>query len=112
MLDWSQLTIAGSALVVLFYMIYWNSKQQERRDTRQAERDSEQSKRYEGLLKKYAGVTTQVISVIGENTAAMIEVRVGSDGIKDAVKSINEFIIQADERLRSGKARFESTGGD
>ena len=75
MIDWTQLTVAVAALFVLFYVVYWNSKQQEKRDTRQAERDTDQAKRYEALLEKYAGVTTQVISAIGEIFAGLHEAR-------------------------------------
>ena len=97
--DWSQLTIAGAALVVLFYTVYWNSKQQEKRDERQALRDSQQAERYESLLEKYAMVTANVLDVVRENTQAMTLME----------KSINElpaFVRQVDERLANGARKF------
>ncbi len=107
MIDWSQVTIGVAALLVLFYSVVWNSKQQEKRDVRQAEHDEAQATRYEGLLEKYAGVTTQVIDVIRENTEAMVLNRVSSDGIKEAVESIKDYIVQMDRRLENGKRKFD-----
>ena len=111
MIDWTQLTVAIAALLVLFYVVYWNARQQEKRDGWQAERDELQAKRYEILLEKYANVTDSVIGVIRENTEAMTEVRVGSDGIKDAVQSINDFVVQVDRRLQNGKRKFDDHEG-
>jgi len=71
MIDWTQLTVAIAALVVLFYILHWNSKQQEKRDERQAIQDGLQAARYEALLEKYTTLTLSVLDVVRENTKAI-----------------------------------------
>ncbi len=68
MIDWTQLTVAIAALVVLFYILNWNGKQQEKRDERQAIQDGLQAERYEALLEKYTTLTLSVLDVVRENT--------------------------------------------
>jgi len=71
MIDWTQLTVAIAALVVLFYIVYWNSKQQGKRDERQAVQDGLQAARYEALLEKYTTLTLSIVDVVRENTRAI-----------------------------------------
>ena len=97
--DWNQLTIAGSTLAVLFYVIFWNSKQQEKRDDRQAERDISYVQRYEDLLLRYANLTTSVLEVVRENTKAVTLVEKGINGLP-------EFVKQVDQRLENGRGKF------
>jgi len=74
MIDWTQLTVAVAALVVLLYVVTWNAKQQEKRDERQERRDTDQAKRYEMLFEKYAQMTASVLEVVNENTKALTRV--------------------------------------
>ncbi len=99
MIDWTQLTVAIAALLVLFYVVFWNSKQQEKRDDRQALHDELQAKRYEDLLGKYAALTTNVLDVVRENTKAVTLVERGINGLP-------EFVRQVDQRLANGQQKF------
>ena len=103
MVDWTQLTIAGAALLCLFYVVKWNSKQQEKRDERQAIHDELQGTRYEALINNYISVTEKVLDVVGQNTAALGLVEKGINGLP-------AFVRQVDERLRAGSDRFDSFG--
>ena len=98
MIDWTQLTVAIAALLVLFYVVFWNSKQQEKRDDRQALHDELQAKRYEDLLGKYAALTTNVLDVVRENTKAVTLVERGINGLP-------EFVRQVDQRLANGQQK-------
>jgi len=93
MIDWSQLGLGIAALVVLFYVLLWNGKQQEKRDERQA-------KRYADLLEKYATLTVSVLDVVRENTRAITLMEEGTKGLP-------AFVQQVDERLRAGQSKFE-----
>ena len=99
MIDWSQLTVAVAALLVLLYVIFWNSKQQEKRDDRQADRDIAYVQRYEDLLLRYANLTTSVLEVVRENTKAVTLVEKGINGLP-------EFVRQVDARLANGQKTF------
>ena len=74
--DWTQLTVAVAALLVLLYVVQWNAKQQEKRDDRQA-------KRYEELFEKYAGLTASVLDVVDKNTEALTRVDEDLKGRKE-----------------------------
>ena len=86
-------------MAVLFYVIFWNSKQQEKRDDRQAERDISYAQRYEDLLLRYSNLTASVLEVVRENTKAVTLVERGINGLP-------EFVRQVDARLANGQQKF------
>lgn len=100
MIDWTQITVAVAALLILSYVIAWNSKQQGKRDDRQAVQDELQAERYAALFEKYATLTADVLDVVRENTRAITLMERSTDGLP-------EFVRQVDRRLQNGKQRFD-----
>lgn len=78
----------GALAVIVWFLLKQQAKQREADDVRNQK------------------TLELMMEVVKSNTAAMTEVRVSNDGIKEAVEGIRDFVAQVDRRLTSGQVKF------